>query len=562
MSKFVLDGKEIEFKPGQTIMEAAKENGITIPHFCWHPKLSISGNCRVCLVEIEKMPKLAISCATTAAEGMVVYTNSEKALSARNAVMEFLLINHPLDCPICDEAGECKLQDYAYSHSVGESRFVEEKVHKQKRVPLGPYVMFDGDRCISCSRCIRFCDEIAKAPELTFVKRGDRVTITTFPGQEMDNPYSLNTTDICPVGALTNRDFRFKARVWEMSANKSICPGCSRGCNSEIWVKDNKILRITPRLNEEVNSYWMCDHGRVNTFKHINAENRIDGPFIRKEGTLIKAEWNEAFQKASQELLSFPNNQIAFIGSAYATLEDNFVLAKFANSVIGTKHLDFMRHVDPSFGDDILRKDDITPNTLGAEAVGVKPANGGLSLEGIIKGVQEGSIKALFIAEDDLITVYPELENSFAKLELLIVCASNFNKTTSLADIIFPAATFAEKNGTFVNFQGRVQRIKPAVTTTESDRALDGLAMSRLDKFGTKYDSWAQGHKYDAKSTWKILVSLSSVMNKKLKFNLAEEVFTEISKTIDAFKGLNYDLIGELGVQSKLKLVENSIDAE
>jgi NADH-quinone oxidoreductase subunit G len=378
----------------------------------------------------------------------------------------------------------------------------------------------------------------------------------------MDNPYSLNTTDICPVGALTNRDFRFKARVWEMSANKSICPGCSRGCNSEIWVKDNKILRITPRLNEEVNSYWMCDHGRVNTFKHINAENRIDGPFIRKEGTLIKAEWNEAFQKASQELLSFPNNQIAFIGSAYATLEDNFVLAKFANSVIGTKHLDFMRHVDPSFGDDILRKDDITPNTLGAEAVGVKPANGGLSLEGIIKGVQEGSIKALFIAEDDLITVYPELENSFAKLELLIVCASNFNKTTSLADIIFPAATFAEKNGTFVNFQGRVQRIKPAVTTTESDRALDGLAMSRLDKFGTKYDSWAQGHKYDAKSTWKILVSLSSVMNKKLKFNLAEEVFTEISKTIDAFKGLNYDLIGELGVQSKLKLVENSIDAE
>ncbi len=562
MPKFVLDGKEIEFKPGQTIMEAGKNNGIVIPHFCWHPELSISGNCRVCLVEIEKMPKLAIACSTQASEGMIVYTNSEKALSARNAVMEFLLINHPLDCPICDEAGECKLQDYAYSHSVGESRFVEEKNHKSKRVPLGPYVMFDQERCISCSRCIRFCDEIAKSPELTFVKRGDRVTITTFPGQEMDNPYSLNTTDICPVGALTNRDFRFKARVWEMSANKSICTGCSRGCNSELWVKNNQVLRITPRQNDEVNGYWMCDHGRINTFRFVNAEDRVDGPFIRKEGTLVKAGWEEALEKAAKELSSFSKNQIAFIGSAYATLEDNYVLAKFAGSVIGTKNIDFMRHIDPSFGDDILRKEDVTPNSYGAEAVGVKPVNGGLDLDGIIKGISSGSIKALYVIEDDLIAANPELASVLARLELLVVNAANFNKTTALADIVFPTATYAEKNGTFVNFKGRVQRIKPAVTTVESDRALDGLSMSRLDKFGTKYDKWAQGHKYDAKSTWKILVSLSSILNKKLKFNMAEDVFGEISRTISEFKGLDYDVIGELGAQSKLKQIETSIDAK
>lgn len=191
MAKLVVDGKEIEFTQGQTIIQAARDNGIDIPHFCWHPKLSISGNCRVCLVEIEKMPKLAISCATLAAEGMVVHTASEKALAARNAVMEFILINHPLDCPICDEAGECKLQEYAYSHSKGESRFVEEKVHKNKHVELGPYVMFDAERCISCSRCIRFCDEIAKDPELTFVQRGDHVTIVTYPGEQMDNPVSF-----------------------------------------------------------------------------------------------------------------------------------------------------------------------------------------------------------------------------------------------------------------------------------------------------------------------------------------------------------------------------------
>ncbi|NWF90892.1 MAG: (2Fe-2S)-binding protein, partial [Ignavibacteriaceae bacterium] len=265
MPKFILDGIEIKFTQGQTIIEAAKAHGIDIPHFCWHPSLSVSGNCRMCLVEVEKMPKLVIACSTLASEGMVVHSQSQKTIEARNAVMEFFLINHPLDCPICDEAGECKLQDYAYQHSKGESRFIDEKNHKDKRVPLGPFVMFDAERCISCSRCIRFCDEIAKDPELTFIKRGDRVTIVTYPGEELDNPYSLNTTDICPVGALTNRDFRFQARVWDMSATKSICFGCSRGCNSEIWVRNNEVLRITPRYNEEVNSYWMCDYGRVNT---------------------------------------------------------------------------------------------------------------------------------------------------------------------------------------------------------------------------------------------------------------------------------------------------------
>src|SRR3990172_8802348 len=270
MATITIDGRQIEVEGRPTIMQVALANGILIPQFCWHRRLSIAGNCRICLVEVEKMPKLGIACQTTVADGMAVKTTSGKVLSARNAVMEFLLINHPLDCPICDEAGECKLQDYAYQHSNGESRFTEEKTHKDKRVPLGPNVMFDGDRCISCSRCIRFCDEIAKDSELTFIKRGDRVTIVTYPGQELDNPYSINTTDICPVGALTSRDFRFHARVWDMSETKSICIGCSRGCNSEIWVRNNEVLRITPRYNEEVNSFWMCDHSRFNTYNFIN----------------------------------------------------------------------------------------------------------------------------------------------------------------------------------------------------------------------------------------------------------------------------------------------------
>jgi NADH-quinone oxidoreductase subunit G len=551
MPKFNLDGKEIEFSNGQTIIEAAKDAGINIPHFCWHPKLSISGNCRICLVEVEKMPKLVIACATLAAEGMMVHSDSIKTVAARNAVMEFLLINHPLDCPICDEAGECKLQDYAYQYSVGESRFVEEKVHKDKRVPLGPLVMFDAERCISCSRCIRFCDEIAKDSQLTFVKRGDKVTIVTYPGKELDNPYSLNVTDICPVGALTNRQFRFKARIWDMSSTKSICVGCARGCNDEIWVRNNEIMRLTPRYNEEVNSYWMCDHGRVNTWKFVNEETRIDGPYARKEGTLTRVGWDEAFAHAASEIKSFGKDEIAFIGSPFTTIEDNFVLAKFAKS-FGVKNLDFMRRFDPSFGDDLLRRDDVTPNSLGAETAGVKPFGGGLNIDKIIDSINSGKIKAVFLIEDDLVSSSSELENAFAKLDFLMVNSSNFNKTTEMADLVFPASTFAEKNGTMINFQGRLQRIKPAVSTVEADRALDGMAVSRLDKFGTQFDRWAKGNKRDARPSWKIISGIASAVGQKIKYQMAEEIFLEMSKSIEALNDLNYEKVGSLGSETIL----------
>jgi NADH-quinone oxidoreductase subunit G len=554
MPNITIDSRQIEFKQGQTIIEAAREHGIEIPHFCWHPKLSVSGNCRICLVEVEKMPKLVIACSTLASEGMVVHTKSEKVIAAQNAVMEFLLINHPLDCPICDEAGECKLQDYAYKHSVGESRFVEEKVHKDKRVALGPRVMFDGERCISCSRCIRFCDEIAKDPELTFVKRGDKVTIVTYPGEEMDNPYSMNTIDICPVGALTSRDFRFKARVWDMSSTNSICVGCSRGCNTEIWVRNNEILRLTPRHNEEVNTYWMCDHGRLNTFKFVNDATRISSPLVRKEGQLVEIGWDEAINEAVQKLKSFSKDQIAVIGSPYATCEDNYLVAKFAKSVLGTGNLDFIRHIDPSFADEILRTEDLTPNSLGAEIVGVQPSKSGLDIKGILNSIKEKKIKALYLVEDDIVATYPEFENAIAGLELLIVHSSNHNKSTTFANIIFPAATYAEKNGTFINISGIIQRIRPAISVQELDRALDGMSMSRLDKFGTKWDRWASGKKMDAKPTWKILVSLSKAFGNKIKLSMAEEVFAEMTISIDAFKGINYDDIGELGIKIKTEI--------
>lgn len=547
MPKLTIDGREIEFKQGQTIIEAARDAGIEIPHFCWHPSLSVSGNCRVCLVEVEKMPKLVIACSTTAAEGMVVHTQSEKTLNARNAVMEFLLINHPLDCPICDEAGECKLQDYAFKHGYGESRFDEIKKRKDKRVDLGPRIKFDGERCISCSRCIRFSAEIAKANQLTFVQRGDSVTITTFPGQEFDNPYTLNTVDICPVGALTSRDFRFKARVWDMSSTKTICPGCARGCNIDMWVRNNEIMRLTPRENMEVNDFWMCDWGRLNTFKFVNAEDRIDGAFIRTEGELKKVSVEEGIDKAASELKKIKGNEIAFIGSAYATCEDNYALVKFAKENFSTNNIDFARHVNEKDQDDILIRADKTPNSTGAESVGVKPGSGGKDFTSIIDDIKRGGIKAVLVMEDNIAVINKEYEEILTKLDLLIVLAVNQNETTNLADVVLPASAYAEKNGTFVNFKGRVQRIRPAVVTKEMERSLEGMSMSRLDKFGTQYDRWASGHRIDAKPSWMLLSLLSQKLGGKMKYDTAEDVFDEITAKFDDFTGLDYDVIGEHG---------------
>ncbi|MCU7511716.1 MAG: molybdopterin-dependent oxidoreductase [Ignavibacteria bacterium] len=551
MPKITINGKEIEFKAGQTVIEVATKNGITVPHFCWHPALSVSGNCRMCLVEIEKMPKLAIACSTLAADGMVVNVDSDKAVSARNAVMEFMLINHPLDCPICDQAGECKLQDYAFKYGSGESRFEEEKSHNKKRVELGPFVMFDAERCISCSRCIRFCDEVAGEKELTFTKRGDRVTVSTYPGEDLDNPYSLNTTDICPVGALTNRDFRFKSRVWDMSRTSSICTGCSRGCSDEIWVRNNIVMRLTPRYNQEVNSYWMCDEGRLNTFKFINNE-RVDGPHVRRDGQLVKTGYDEAVAQTVSQLKAYSPGEIAFLGSAFATCEDNYALAKLAKGAFHVKNIDFARHTIPGSGDSILRREDKTPNALGAELAGVRPGSEGLDFDGIMNAVNSGRIKVLYCLEDDIAAMNPEYENILSKLDLLIVHATNHNKTTALADIVFPASTYAEKNGTMVNFQGMVQRLRPAVSTIDMDRSMVGMEMSRLDRFGTDFDKWAKKNRVDARASWKMLETVASLMGLKIKHSMAEEVFEDMASSLDCFRGLDYDAIGESGAKIKV----------
>jgi NADH-quinone oxidoreductase subunit G len=546
MTKITIDGKELEVDPKLTVIQAAAQNGIHIPHFCWHPKLSVAGNCRICLVEVEKMPKLVIACATQVAEGMVVKTKSEKVVKARNAVMEFLLINHPLDCPICDEAGECKLQDYAYKYSIGTSRFQEDKVHKPKRVELGPHVLLDVERCIMCSRCIRFSEEIAHQSALTFTDRGTHVVLTTFPGTQLDNPYSMNVVDICPVGALTSRDFRFKARVWEMSSTDSMCVGCARGCNTHVWVRNNEILRLTPRKNEEVNSNWMCDDGRLNSFKCVASEKRMNGSLIRKDGVKVEVGWDEAVSKVVTELHTYRKHEIAGIASAYATNEDNYIFARFIKEVIGSKNIGYLSHVQSGSEDDLLIRADKTPNNLGALLVGAAGDNGTVGIDHILKGISDGHIKVLYILEDN-IAADPKIAEVLKNLEILIVHSSVRNETTAKADIVLSSSTFAEKNGTMTNFNGRVQRLRPAVAMIEQERAVDGMAMSRLDKFAAQNDSWGKGVKRDARSSWRILAAVASAMGGKMKYATAEEVFKEMSERLPAFKGLSYTKVGNKG---------------
>jgi len=552
MVTITIDGKQYQVDENQTILQAAVHLGIEIPYFCWHPKLTVSGNCRMCLVEVEKMPKLVIGCMTKVVDGMVVHTANDRVIEARQAIMEFLLINHPLDCPICDEAGECKLQDYAYNYSRGVSRFDETKVHKPKRVPLGPKVMFDAERCILCSRCIRFCEEVVGKPQLHFVQRGDHTTIETFPGEELDNPYSMNVIDICPVGALTSRDFRFRSRVWEMASTESICVGCARGCNTYLWTRNNEAMRLTPRINESVNSHWMCDYGRLETFKFVNEDIRIQEPMIKQDGKYIVVSWDKAIGTAARRLKGFKPKEIAVIASPYVTNEDNYILQKFAREMAKAVSIDYPDHIKDGDEDDILIRADKTPNSTGLKLLGIRGDGMKTGIPEMMQAVKEKKIKCLIVMAEDIASD-PVYEKVLSNTEFLVVHAWSHNKTTALADIIFSASTYAEMHGTITNFEGMVQQLKPAIITKGQNRALKGLNMSRWDKFGTQYDKWGRGSRRNARPGWEVFSQLANAMGGKFRYQSAEDVFREITEKIPAFKGLSYQSIGRLGTKALVK---------
>jgi NADH-quinone oxidoreductase subunit G len=563
MPHVVIDGKTFEAEPNKTIIEVAFENGLDIPHFCWHPELSVSGNCRMCLVEVgmpkrmpdgsfEKdadgkniigfIPKLQIACATGITDGMHVKTKSDGVVTAQEAVMEFILINHPLDCPICDEAGQCKLQEYAFIHTNGESRFDDVKNHKDKRVSWGPNVLFDAERCITCSRCIRFANEVAKQPVLTFVQRGDKVTIKTFEGTELDSPYSMNVIDICPVGALTSKDFRFKSRVWDMSFNDSICPGCSRGCNIKIGVRNNEILRLEPKANPFVNKFWMCDYGRLTQYQNTNG-NRISEPKILLDGNQKLSTWQEALSDANQKLSAISSKKIMVLGSPFATNEDNYILSIFAKKVLKTENIDFYKFEDNLFSDDKLKTNDRTPNSAGALAVGISTGSHHVTVNNLVEKIKTGEITALYSIDNSL-ERFPELISVLDELELFILHSENESAASQKANIVFPSSTFAEIEGTFTNFENRVQHFMPAVITAENLRFM-GMKMSRLDKFGADNDRWTKHDLRHSRQHWRILQQLANMMNAGWSYTSTEDIFDAIVEHIDQFKGMSYELLDE-----------------
>ena len=487
MPKVTINGVEVTTNGPTTILEAAKSAGIEIPHYCYHPGLSVVGQCRMCQVEVEKMPKLATACNTPVADGMIVSTNSPRVEKARRAVLEFYLLNHPLDCPICDRGGECPLQDYTLKYGPGESRSVEPKVQRAKHKTLGPHVVFDAERCILCTRCVRFCQEVPKTGELGVFSRGDRSEINLFPGKLLDNLYSGNVIDLCPVGALTSREYRFRSRPWDLTRHtESICPLCSTGCNVILDVRNrqqgDELLRIRPRENPAVNRWWMCDEGRF-TFDYLHAAERLRVAYAREGGAQVPVPPDgltgrlaEAVRRIVQ---AHGERAIGCVVSSRHTNEELFLVRRFFLDILRTPHLDHrvrpVQHAEADASEDgILRRTDKTPNSRGARDLAMLPGRDGLDVKGMIAAAHAGRLKALFVFEEDLVGELPDLpvREALGRLDLLAVSALAPNGTTALAHAVLPALGFAEKEGSFTNFQGRIQKIHRALTPPGACRSL------------------------------------------------------------------------------------------
>ncbi len=499
MPKVTINGVEITTDGPATILEAAKGAGIEIPHYCYHPGLSVVGQCRMCQVEVEKMPKLATACNTPVADGMVVSTNSPRVEKARRAVLEFYLLNHPLDCPICDRGGECPLQDYTLKYGPGESRSVEPKVQRAKHRVLGPHVIFDAERCILCTRCIRFCQEVPKTGELGIFSRGERSEINLFPGRLLDNVYSGNVIDLCPVGALTSRDYRFRSRPWDLTRHtESVCPLCSAGCNVTLDVRDrqqgDELLRIRPRENPAVNRWWMCDEGRF-TFGYLHAAERLRAPYAREGEAHVPVApdaLTERFAEALRRIVqAHGEGAVGCVVSSRHTNEELYLVRRFFLDILRTPHLDY--RVRPVQGeetdaseDGILRRTDKTPNSRGARDLAVLPGPGGLDVRGMIAAAQAGRLRALFVFEEDLVRELPDLpvREALRRLDLLVVSALAPNETTALAHAVLPALGFAEKEGSFTNFQGRIQKIRQALLPPGACRNLAEILRDLARRLG------------------------------------------------------------------------------
>ena len=540
-----IDGNWIQVPKGTRMIEACKMAEKEVPHYCYHPKLSSPGNCRMCLVqmgmpprpapgadpvygddgyqEIGWMPRPVISCANTVGENMGIRTTGDLVEETREGVMEFLLINHPLDCPICDQAGECSLQEYSVEHGRGQSRFVEDKVKKPKNVDIGPRINLDDERCILCSRCIRFMDEVADDAVLGFSERGTQTTLTCHPDRKLDSNYGMNTIDLCPVGALTSKDFRFQMRVWFLKETKSIDINCGTGCNTTVWTRGSKVYRVTPRRNDDVNSEWMPDSHRL-AFHETQGDDRLTDPMIRVDGKHETTDWRNAISSAADAIKQFESSEIAIIASARLTNEELFLTQGLAETLnIDTLNIATVERNGEADGK--LISADRNPNTNGAKLILGETAN---RLSSIKNGLNNGSIKALIVLGEDLFEAAGFSHDDLAGVEFMISSHIIANKTAQASDVFLPGASFAEKRGSMVNVTGKLQRLNQAIQPT-------GNAME----------------------DWEIIRDLTLAINGETNdMYMIENVLKMIASSVSEFNGVTFSKIGDLGFQ----LIETGVE--
>ena len=511
-----IDGRRVTVPEGTSLLHAAEEIGVEVPHYCYHPALSAPAQCRLCLVDVEGAPKPMPSCVTQAQDGQVVRTDEGLAREMRKGVLEFYLVNHPLDCPICDQSGECKLQDYVHSEGRAHGRVVEPK-RVFGRDDFGGDVLFYGDRCVMCTRCVRFMEEVAQDPVLTVVERGDRAVIDTFFEQGLrDSPYSGNIVDICPVGALVSKDFLHKARAWDLGHTASVCPNCSQGCNVDIHTRDNVVHRLKPRENPEVNGHWMCDYGR-SRYEWMNRGDRLDPPFARDDDGWSTPGWNGALT-ALRERLRACGGPVHAVASAHASNEDLGALRELVE-LLGGGDIVYRsaRAADeiPLPGLPLLaRRRELAPNTAGAELLGLRRV-GGDDATGGLDAVASATGTVLVLGDE----LTDQREDFGAGAELYVYLGTHPAPAARSAHFVLPVTTFAEQEGTFTNAQSRVQRFEPALAPPG-----------------------------EARPAWRVLGSLAAGLSGEPAPEHAAAAFARLAGGVAEYEGLDYDRIGALGM--------------
>jgi len=499
-----IDDVPVSVPKGTLVIEAAKQAGVLVPHYCYHPGLPVAGVCRMCLVEIEKAPKLQIACATQVADGMVVRTRSSQARSGRTGVLELLLINHPLDCPICDQAGECELQDFTFQEGRAATRYSPTYPKRFNPVEdFGPDILYVPNRCILCTRCVRFMEDVAQEPVLNVSERGDRAFIGIYPDALLDHPWSGNVVDLCPVGSLLSKDFLHKARAWELDKTASVCTGCSQGCNVTLDLRDETVVRIRPRPNLEVNRYFICDHGRAN-YRWMNRGDRVEAPLVRVGGELKAVDWDEALERARTILSGAGGSAVALV-SPKASTETLYLARKLLARFAWTGAFEVvMGEEAPLAGvPNLALRAERAPNAKGAELLGYTRDYGAA-----LKAAERAAVVLVIDDPDAQFTTAGE-----------VICLGTEVPTGAplhRSGVVLPIANVAEEDGTFVNRDGRVQRY------------FQGRGAPAMARPG-----------------WWVLGQLTEAPP-----DSASAAFDALAAEVEAFRGMSYATLGLTGIRA------------